>query len=244
MLAIVKDYYRRWQLDRRGLVAEAAVPTFTAGERSGVWTVCPDGLGPDSVVYSFGVGDNLAWDRAMARRFGVAVHAFDPTPASVAWVAAQALPPEIRFHPVGLAGHDGTVALHLPPRGSRFNFRAGPGRPDAAAIDVPVARLTTLMARLGHGRIDVLKLDVEGGEYAALDDLLASGVRPGQVLVEFHHHFAGFGIGHTERAVRALRAAGYRAFHRSKRGLEFSFLHASAGALAAACHGRHASEPV
>ena len=79
----LKEYLRRRQLARQGVAPRLSVPTVSAGARSGVWTVCPEGITPDSVVYSFGVGDNVAWDLAMIRRFGVQVHAFDPTPASV-----------------------------------------------------------------------------------------------------------------------------------------------------------------
>ena len=122
-----------------------------------MWAVCPDLLDHrESVVYSFGVGDNLAWDLALAARFGLTVHAFDPTPASVAWVAQQSLPPNLLFHPIGLAGHDGTLNFSLPRRG-RFNFRpAAPDTPiDSSSISAPVGRLTTHMQRLpGHNRLD------------------------------------------------------------------------------------------
>lgn len=225
MFRLIKDWYRRGLATRHGVVADLQADTFTAGERSGVWTVIPHGLGPDSVVYSFGVGDNLAWELAMIDCFGLTVHAFDPTPASVAWVARQPLPEPLRFHPVGLAGHDGALRFDLPRRGSRFNFR-----PSAAgastSIEAPVARLSTLRSQLGHARIDVLKMDIEGGEYDAIDDLLACGVLPRQLLVEFHHHFPGVGVEKTGRAVHALRRAGYRIFHVSARGLEVSFLRA------------------
>jgi hypothetical protein len=80
------------------------------------------------------------------------------------------------------------------------------------------------MAELGHGRLDVLKMDVEGAEYDALADFLAAGVRPGQVLVEFHHNLPGVPFARTLEAIRSLEEAGYRLFHISRRGLEFSFL--------------------
>jgi FkbM family methyltransferase len=231
MFQAFKNGYRRLQLTRRDIIPQLTLPTFAAGDRSGVWTVCSDMLGRDSVVYSFGVGDNLTWDLAVVDRFGLSLHAFDPTPASVAWVARQPLPPRMLFHPTGLAAHDGTLSFALPRRGSRFNFRpvSEPSRRGPAVVEAPVARLATHMRRLGHDHLDVLKMDIEGGEYAAIDDLLASRIPVAQLLVEFHHHFPGVGIGHTVRAVRALRQAGYRIFHISGRGLEIGFLHDSVG---------------
>src|SRR5262249_10902488 len=105
-LQLVKDYLRRRRLARAGVRRQLDVPVFRAGARSGVWAVCPNGLTAGSVVYSFGVGDNVAWDLAMIDAFGLAVHAFDPTPGAVAWVADQTLPPAFHFHPIGLAAHD------------------------------------------------------------------------------------------------------------------------------------------
>ena len=235
MLRTIKNFFRRRKLTTRGIRPEISPLTWTAGARSGMWTVCPTGLSSESIVYSFGVGDNLAWECALIEKFGLQVLAFDPTPASVAWAAKQSLPAQLHFHAVGLAGHDGTLRFTLPSRGSRFNFRPQnsdtSGSPSSTSgespndvVEAPVNRLTTLLDRFGHREIDVLKIDIEGGEYAALDDFLAAGVAPRQLLIEFHHHFPGIGIPATERAVSALRAKGYRIFHLSDRGLEFSFL--------------------
>jgi FkbM family methyltransferase len=182
-------------------------------------------LGPDSIVYSFGVGDNIAWELTLIEKYGLTVHAFDPTPACVAWIGQQRLPGKFHFHPVGIAAHDGFCAFHLPRRGSRFNYV--PARPDASnvpAVEMPVKRLTTLMAELGHCKLDVLKMDIEGGEYEVLDDVLAAGISAKQILVEFHHHFRSIGLGATVRTILRLNRAGYRIFHISERGLEFSFL--------------------
>ncbi len=223
-----KLFWRRYRLARHRIVRQCVVPTWTAGARSGVWTVCPEGLGPDSIVYSFGVGDNIDWELALIRRFGTTVHAFDPTPASVAWIRSQALPDKFHFSPLGIAGHDGSASFRLPRHGSRFNYHPTLSEMDVGDdLKLPVRRLATLMAERGHERIDVLKMDIEGAEYGVLDDLLAAGIYAGQVLIEFHHHFPGVGLGATVRAVRQLNDAGYRIFHISPRGLEFSFLHAA-----------------
>jgi FkbM family methyltransferase len=224
VLRALKFGWRRFRLARNHIACQCAVPTFTAGARSGVWTVCPDGLGPDSIVYSFGVGDNIAWELALIERFGLTVHAFDPTPASVAWLSGQTQPDRLHFHALGIADRDGTCFFHLPPRGSRFNYFPSMRRTGAEDVELPVQRLPTIMAELGHQRMDVLKIDIEGAEYAVLAGLLAAGIPATQLLVEFHHHLPGVGLGATLRAVRDLNQVGYRIFDISERGLEFSFL--------------------
>lgn len=226
LLHPVKNYLRRRRLQAAGFAPRDVGPTFRAGARSGVWTVCTAGLGPDSVVYSAGVGDNVAWDLALIERFGATVHAFDPTPACVRWVAGQQLPARFRFHPVGLAARDGVARFRAQRRPGGFNFT--PADPsDPTAVTAPVRRLSTLMRELGHSRIDVLKLDIEGCEYDVLADLLGEAVPVRQILVEFHHNLPGVPFARTESALRALRAAGYELFHVSERGLEVSLLRTS-----------------
>jgi FkbM family methyltransferase len=221
---------RRRQLSRHKIVLQTTVPVFRAGTRSGIWTVCPRNLNQESVVYSFGVGDNIAWELALIQQFGLTVHAFDPTPASVAWIARQNLPKTFRFYPIGVGVRDGTESFFLPRRGSRFNYQplldGEPARAEQT-FDLPVQRLATIMAESGHENIDVLKMDIEGAEYEVLDDLLASGIAPKQLLVEFHHHFPGVGLRATREAVSSLNKAGYSIFDISERGLEFSFLRAA-----------------
>jgi FkbM family methyltransferase len=221
-LRLVKDYFRRRRLARAGVCRQLDVLVFRAGARSGVWAVCPEGLTADSIVYSFGVGDNVAWDLALIDTFRLTVHAFDPTPACIAWVRGQRLPARFRFHPVGLAGHDGVARFRAPVRPGNCNYVPCPDGEEG--VEAPVRRLSSLMAELGHERIDVLKMDVEGGEYDALADFLAAGVRPGQVLVEFHHNLPGIPFAKTLAAIDSLQEAGYRLFDVSRRGLELSFL--------------------
>ena len=55
-------------------------------------------------------------------------------------------------------------------------------------------RVATLMRDLGHERLDVLKMDIEGAEYEVVADVLASGIDIGQLLIEFHHRFSNVGI--------------------------------------------------
>lgn len=221
----IKDWLRRRGLQRAGVEPEIQAPIFTAGKRSGVWVVASEGLGPTTVVWSFGIGDNLAWDLAMVERFGCTVHAFDPTPRSQAWLARQSLPARLRVHALGLGAVDGELDFAPPRRARGVNYRPLPG-PLPGSLRAPVRRLSTLARELGCERIDVLKLDIEGGEYDVLDDLLSHGPLPAQLLVEFHHGQHGLPLERTLAAIAALRGRGYRLLHVSRRGLEFTFVRA------------------
>ena len=198
----------------------------------GDWTVCPDFLTKDSVVYSLGLGEDVAFDFELVREKKLEVHGFDPTPNSAEWLSRQVSPDGFHFHPWAVTAYDGTVAMS-----PRIKHDGGLSRDmytivdEAAAsehaIQVPAFSLPTIMAKLGHYSIDILKIDIEGAEFGVLSGLLASSVRPAQILVEFHHRFPGLKKTMTVQAIRDLRNAGYRIFDIAGTGREMSFIRAS-----------------
>ena len=195
----------------------------------GAWQVVTDGLGADSVVYAVGIGDDISFDRGIAARLGCEIHAVDPTPEALAWLETQPLPERYTVLPVALAAEDGEVTLfpHVEP-GWVSHSMLPVAHTTSDGVTVPARRLATLMAEHGHGHVDLLKLDIEGAEYAVIDDLAQSGLDVRQILVEFHHRFAEIGPEATRGAVHTLQRLGYRIFHVSPRGEEYGFIHQSA----------------
>jgi len=210
---------------RTGFGVQVKRPRLFLGSSYGGWTVCPEGLGTGSVVYSFGIGKDITFDLELLERFGLEVHAFDPTPESLEWLRGQKLPPNLFVHAYGLASRDGTAMFH-PPENPRHvsHSMVHRGRPRAPPVELQVRRLGTLMGMLGHARLDILKMDIEGAEYDVLEDILRTKIRASQLLVEFHDRFPGIGIERTKGAISALNASGYRIFSISDSGEEFSFI--------------------
>lgn len=207
---------------------ELSRPTLRLGGRAGGWTVDPTLLGGESVVYSVGIGQDVSFDVALSERFGCVVHAFDPTPRSLRWVAGQTLPGSLRVHPVGLSDRDGQIEMFEPPSERHVSHTVVAGAGGAGSVRVPVQRLGTMMRTLGHDRVDLLKMDIEGAEYAVIRDLAAQGPAVGQLLVEFHHRFPSVGDAATRNALHQLSGAGYRLFHISDSWEEYAFVHESA----------------
>ncbi|NJK52375.1 MAG: FkbM family methyltransferase [Leptolyngbyaceae cyanobacterium SU_3_3] len=156
-----KDFFAK--LDR-------AYPKERVGSEYGGWDVAVDHISPNSVIYSVGVGQDISFDLEMMKRFGVTVHAFDPTPKSIDWVRQQNLSQPFIMHEYGLADFDGTVAFN-PPENSQHVSHTLLSRPSTqtSAITVSVKCLETIMRELGHDRIDVLKMDIEGAEYQVIE---------------------------------------------------------------------------
>jgi len=193
------------------------------------WKYLAGELGPDSIVYSLGVGDQVDFDIDLIGRFGLTVHAFDPTPFAEEWVRAQQLPKQFVFHPWAAAAADGSLRLYrrVNARGARsaVMWTADRNAGDADDfIDAPAYTIGTMMQRLGHERIDMLKMDVEGAEYGILEGLTAGERLPRQLLVEYHHRFPGIGKRRTADSIAALRDLGYRIFAVSETGREIGFV--------------------
>ncbi len=88
-------------------------------------------------------------------------------------------------------------------------------RTDSDFIEVTATTIDRLIADHDAGQLQLLKLDIEGAEIEVLIDLLARGLRPPQLLVEYDELLApsSRSKGRIESAHAALRAAGYRLIH-------------------------------
>jgi FkbM family methyltransferase len=170
------------------------------------------------------VGEDISFDLTFIQKFGVKVHAFDPTPRSIEWLQGQTLPPEFVFHAYGVAGFDGSCAFLPPEDSSHISHTIVQRASSRPAIEVPMHRLGTIMKKLGHASVDLLKMDIEGAEYDVLTDMLTQRIPVKQLLVEFHHRWPEVGIEKTRHAIRSLNEAGYRIFNVSPSGEEYSFL--------------------
>lgn len=204
---------------------DITINTEKFGIQNKAWTFAIDGLNEKSIIYSFGVGEDISWDVDIIKHYGVQVYAFDPTPKSIDWVAEQNTPPQFRFYEYGLADHDGTIKFYPPEDPDHVSHTILYKAVTASnMIEVPVKTLSTIMHELNHTHIDILKMDIEGAEYAVLKSIVKSDVSIGQILVEFHHRFPQVSIKETIRTVQLLQKHGYKLFNVSETAEEFSFI--------------------
>lgn len=143
-----------------------------------------DLLTKDSLVYSFGIGEDISFDLELMEKIGCSVLAFDPTPKSLAWIKSQPLPTGFQFFEYGLSDKDGTLMFEPPPNPEWVSYKES----TKGSFTFPVKRMATIKKELGHHnkRIDFLKLDIEGSEFSVIDDILRDNLDPVQMSVEFH----------------------------------------------------------
>jgi len=195
------------------------------GSEYGGWDIADAFFNKDSIVYSFGVGEDASFDIALIEKYGLSIHAFDPTPKSIEWIMRQNFPPNFILHKYGIANLDGNVSFN-PPENPDHVSHTILDRPEtqSRAITVPVKRLSTIMRELGHNYIDVLKMDIEGAEYRVIEDMKQSNIRPKQILVEFHHRFPSVNVRCTKKAYATLKKMGYGLFSVSTKGKDSCFI--------------------
>ena len=201
------------------------VPLVRLGSDYGGWTFTPTTIGSGSIVYSVGVGTDVTFDLALIDAYGVDVFAFDPTPKSTAWIAAQSLPAKFHFVPWGLGVRDGSAIFTLTTHPDWTSYQMGGDV--ASAFDVtelPIRRLSSIMSEFGHAALALLKMDIEGAEFDVIEQLVASEIRVDQILVEFHYRRGNRGdLARVDSAVRSLESVGLTLIARSDGGSEFSF---------------------
>lgn len=183
------------------------------------WTICSKNLGPNSVIYSAGVGRDITFEHALADRFGAKVILLDPSPTGLETMnLAENQREQFVFLNAALAGHDGELELAPPPDPEEGSWILGgsdgkTNGPDA--IRVGCRSITSLVGEFRHSHVDLLKIDIEGAEYSVLESIMKSPVKIKQIAVEFHNGvLPGIPRSRTIRSLISMFRKGYRIVHK------------------------------
>lgn len=180
------------------------------GTSYGGWIVPADSnLNVDSVCYLAGAGEDISFDCSLAQLFHCTVRIFDPTPRAIQhfeqlgravregrhfpinnsnssfYDLDSASLARLHFLPVGLSDQDAELKFYLPKNRSHVSCSTVNLQNTSEYFTAQCYRLCTLMAQLGDARVDLLKMDIEGGEYAVIKDILNSHLLPRILLIEF-----------------------------------------------------------
>ena len=179
------------------------------------------------LVYSFGVGEDISFDLEMVRRFDARVFACDPTPRAVNFVNGQTLPEQFEFKPVAVSDKNETLQFHPPVNPAHVSHSIFQKSEELKPISVPAESVASLMHGWGHSDVSILKMDIEGAEYNVLQDMMRTGIKPDQILVEYHHFFKDSTLRRTRDSVEMLKDHGYVIFDIDARGHNYSFIKTS-----------------
>jgi FkbM family methyltransferase len=142
----------------------------------------------------------------------------DPTAAAAAYVGRLDPPPRFHFLPFGIWSEDTTLRFFAPAEDEHASWSALNLQHTDRYVEAPVRSLRSVMAELGHDRIDLLKLDVEGAEYPVVHQLLDERIPVRVLCLELHP---------TRRPwappwlIARLQRRGYRAVDRTDQNFTF-----------------------
>jgi len=176
------------------LKAEACVdPLFLGGEKygkngatEGGWFVCAEGFkdapAGSCIVYSMGVNDDWSFDKAASDKYGCQVHGFDPSDAGLASMKAYTTGSDLRkYHIWGVGGKDGDYAVGTVP----FRWPGIGYLTLSNNMPWSLKTVSSTMKELQHAAITLLKMDVEGAEWFAIEDLVNSKIIDGRGALQF-----------------------------------------------------------
>ena len=213
------------------LLEQSRLRAGRVGSSYGGWTFDSGLLSVDSVVYSAGIGKDTSWDDALIEKIGCMVHGFDDTPVSNKWMRGRielgTLPARFHWHRWLLASKDGTIEVGLP-HGFVSSFTTVGGavpqnRLQKQRTQARARSLASTMRQLNHTSLDLLKMDIEAGEFdlfsaMLLEPSLASTpavlrMPACQLLVEFHSRLHREGWAAKGDALLALQSLGFTLMH-------------------------------
>jgi FkbM family methyltransferase len=199
--------------------------------------VIPTGLlNSDSICYCVGAGEDISFDLALTQQFGSQVWIIDPTPRAIKHYedlrnqtlagqkqsinrdpgVAYDLTVEdlykLHYLPFGLWSQDDVLKFYVPADSAHVSHSIVNLQRTTQYLEVPVRRLRNVMKDLGHARIDLLKLDIEGAEYAVLDSVLEDNLDISVICSEYdewHHPLDSGSLERINKSISRMKRGGY-----------------------------------
>lgn len=217
--------------------SRSTIPLARLGTNYGGWWVPESGLGPDDVIVSAGAGEDISFDVELANRFGCKILIVDPTPRAakhfeetrdlvrkgepapinhnpdVLYEATADTFAKMEYFPVGLWDKVTKVQFFEPANKNHVSHSIDNLHKTGDGFEAEVITLDELMKRANVDDIRVLKMDIEGAEFAVIDAMLKSSLRPWYLLIEFHagtNNFQKATKMRTASYLKKLSQAGYK----------------------------------
>lgn len=179
------------------------------GTMYGGWVIPANFLNAQSICYLAGAGEDISFDVLIADQYNAQCFIFDPTPrAKIHFDTFQeksrkgeAMPINnsatefyqidknrlklLQFHEIGLWNNAEKIKFFVPKNEAFVSHSIVNLQQTDNYIEVEVDRLSNIMKSLGHAKLDLLKLDIEGAEYTVLDTIMEDNLEIQILCVEF-----------------------------------------------------------
>lgn len=174
-------------------------------------------INKNSIVYSFGLSNNIGFELDLVKKKEVKIFCYDPTDASVEYFRNNNFE-NIIFYPYGLYTEDKEVEFFMTSNGNGSTEEEMVISSETKK-KFQCYKLKTLMEKNGHDKIDILKIDIDGVEQDVLYQMIQDKIYPLQICIEFDAiPMSGFRatmdyLIHIKKLINLLKEKNYSAYH-------------------------------
>lgn len=160
-------------------------PVETLGNRGAQWKIPLSLLSQQSVCYCAGVGEDISFELELSKIIHPQIFLFDPTPRAIRYIKGIPLSRKIHFSPWGLWATNSKQKFYQPQSQAYVSHSIVNLHGTHEYFIAECKSLDWIMKQNRHPELSLLKLDIEGAEYAVLEKLLRTKNRPKILAVEF-----------------------------------------------------------
>lgn len=183
------------------------------------------------VIYSIGIGDQINFELDLLDKLStkhIDLYAIDPTPKSLEFLKKQSLPSNFHVLPYALAEKDCELEFAIPKNEGWVSGTAAEVRNDGRDLDmvnkirVQGRSLRSIMKELGHSKINLLKMDIEGSEFDIMDSCFDGSIEIHQLLLDHHEQMLKNNRRERIRHLDELLKKNYDIFYTNDKGKSLS----------------------
>lgn len=191
------------------------------GSEYGGWVIPTSLITSKSICYLAGTGEDISFDIGLAQRFKTHVWMFDPTPKAEQYFKENfcriqkndtELSKRLHYQKIGLWDQNKKLKFYQPQKSDDVSHSIVNLQKTDLYFWGKVMRLVQVMKSNHHKRLDLLKLDIEGAEYAVLESIIADKLDINVLCVEFDEVFNHLNSDYKKRihvAIQKLLDVGY-----------------------------------
>tara|TARA_B110000238_G_C16059506_1_gene409771 strand:+ start:370 stop:1047 length:678 start_codon:yes stop_codon:yes gene_type:complete len=204
------------------------------GTSYGCGDIPNDFIDSNSIIYSFGAGEDIHWEVDIAKEFNCKVYVFDPTPRAIdhfhefctkvnnneeytscldlPYNANKKVVENLNFRDVALWNEDKIIKFFEPSNSKDVSYSINNIQSSNDYIEVQALCLSSIMKLNKHTHIDYIKIDIEGAEYDIINDLINKNNNIKVIYLECHYSKSLSPLQNVKRVYRFINEIIFHGF--------------------------------